>query len=134
MPSARVPPRANVALAAFCLATIVFLVTRDLFVAGPRDVEVWFGFELRGGWARATAPLHWALFGFGAWAFWTARPWVWRAAAAWCGYVALSHVVWNFVSPNGGGAFDALWQFVLFLAPAPVLLWLAPPRGAAQRV
>ncbi len=125
-------PHRNTALAAFCVASILFLAWRDLFVAGPREVEVWLGFEVYGMWARASAPLHWALFAFGAWAFWTQRPWVWRAAAAYCGYVALSHVVWNFTSPHGGGAFDAAWQLALFLSPAPVLLWLGRlPRDAS---
>jgi hypothetical protein len=32
------------AMALFCVATIVFLVPRDLFFAATRDVEVWFGF------------------------------------------------------------------------------------------
>ena len=48
-------------------ATVVFLAVRDLFVPHVRDVEVWFGFELRGAAARLTAPLHWAIFAFGAW-------------------------------------------------------------------
>lgn len=121
-------PVANRALAAFCVATLGFLVYRDLAVPGPRETEVWFGFELTDAWARATAPLHWALFAAGAWAFFTRRPWVWRAAACYCAYVALSHVVWNFTSPAGGGAFDAAWQFVLFLAPAPLFWWLDPAR------
>ena len=48
------------ALAAFCALTVLFLVPRDLFFAETRDVEVWFGFEVRGRAALLTAPLHWA--------------------------------------------------------------------------
>ena len=125
--------RAGTLLALFCVASLVFLIYRDLFVPGPRDVEVWLGFELTGALARATAPLHWALFAFGAWAFWKQRPWAWRAAAFYCVYVAASHVVWNFSSPAGGGLWDAVWQLVVFLAPAPLLLRLDPVRNA-QRV
>ena len=46
-------------LSLFCVATVLFLVPRDLFYAETRDVEVWLGFELRGAAALATAPLHW---------------------------------------------------------------------------
>ena len=70
------------ALAVFCLLSVVFVVSRDLFRAETRDVEVWLGFELRGTAALLSAPLHWALFALGAWAFWRARPWIWPAAAA----------------------------------------------------
>ncbi len=50
------------ALAVFCVATVVFLIPRDLFFPETRDVEVWFGFELRGTAALLTAPLHWGIF------------------------------------------------------------------------
>ena len=69
------------ALAAFCALTVAFLVPRDLFFAETRDVEVWFGFEMRGAAALLTAPLHWAVFALGACGFWRARPWIAPAAA-----------------------------------------------------
>jgi hypothetical protein len=95
--------RAETVLALFCAATVLFLAARDLLVPEIRDVEVWGGFELRGRAARLTAPVHWAIFAFGAWAFWRAKPWIWTAAAAYVFYVALSHGVWSEVSPNGRG-------------------------------
>ena len=67
----------DVGLAAFCLATVCFLVYRDVMVPSARATEVWFGFELTGTPALATAPLHWALFAGGAWAFWRGKPWIW---------------------------------------------------------
>jgi hypothetical protein len=82
------------ALALFCAATVVFLAARDLFVPQARDVEVWFGFELHGRAARLSAPLHWAIFAVGAWAFWRARPWVVPAAIGYAIYVAFSHAIW----------------------------------------
>ena len=100
---ATVRPRWMTALALFCAATVAFLAARDVFVPHVRDVEVWFGFELRGQAARLTAPLHWAIFALGAWGFWRARPWIVPAAAGYAFYVALSHVVWNLVSANGHG-------------------------------
>lgn len=91
------------ALAVFCAATVVFLVYRDLFLPEVREVEVWFGFEVRGFWAIATAPLHWAIFSVAAWAFWAERPWILPAATGYAFYVALSHLVWSEVSPSGYG-------------------------------
>jgi hypothetical protein len=91
------------ALAVFCLATVLFLVPRDLFFAETRDVEVWLGFELRGGAALLTAPIHWAIFALGAWGFWQCRPWVLASAATYVFYVALSHLIWSEASPNGRG-------------------------------
>jgi hypothetical protein len=81
-------------LAGFCAATVVFLAARDLFVPHVRDVEVWFGIEVHGAAARWSAPLHWAIFAFGAWAFGRAKPWAPRAAAIYVLYVALSHAIW----------------------------------------
>lgn len=95
--------RARRALAAFCAITVVFLAARDLWLPEVRDVEVWLGFELHGLAARLTAPLHWAIFAAGAWAFWRGKPWIWNAAAAYAFYVALSHGIWSEASPNGQG-------------------------------
>jgi hypothetical protein len=95
--------RARQGLALFCAATVVFLAARDLFVPEVRGVEVWLGFELHGRAALLTAPLHWALFAFGAFAFWRGKPWIWPAAAAYLLYVALSHLIWSEASPNGRG-------------------------------
>jgi len=95
--------RAHRALAAFCALSLLFLVPRDLLVPEVRDVEVWLGFELHGLAARLTAPLHWAIFAFGAFAFWRAKPWIFPAAAGYAFYVALSHLIWNEASPHGQG-------------------------------
>lgn len=110
------------ALAAFCLVTVLFLVPRDLFFAETRGVEVWFGFEVRGTAALATAPLHWALFLGGAWGFWYRRPWVLPCAAGYVFYVALSHLVWSEASPNGQGWPMGLVQAFAFSIPGVLLL------------
>lgn len=114
-------------LALFCAATVVFLAARDLLVADVRDTEVWLGFELRGWPARITAPLHWAIFGAGAWGYWHVRPWVWPWASVYALYVAASHGVWNLTSPSGGGASAAAWQLALFAIAAVALLYARPP-------
>lgn len=122
-------PAVMTALSLFCAATVVFLVVRDLWIPEVRDVEVWFGFELRGEAARATAPLHWAIFAVGAWAFATRRSWILPAAASYAFYVALSHGVWNVTSPSGHGALSGLAQTLAFSVPGFALLWLHRRRA-----
>lgn len=123
-------PHWMTAMALFCVVTVVVLVPRDLFVEKTRDVEVWFGFELRGTAALLTAPLHWAIFLFGAYGFWLQRAWIVPAAACYAFYVALSHLVWSEVSPNGRGWAVGIAQALLFSIPG-VLLWRAH-RAAAR--
>ncbi len=89
--------------AVLCAATVVVSVFRDLFLPASREVEVWLGLELTGWIAYATAPLHWAIFAVGAWAFWTGRPWIVPAAAGYLFYAAFSHLVWSEASPHGRG-------------------------------
>lgn len=118
------------ALAVSCAFTVVFLVPRDLFFAETRDVEVWFGFEVRGAAALLTAPLHWAVFTLGAWGFWQVRPWAAPGAALYCFYVAASHLIWSEVSTNGQGWPIGLAQAAAFSLPG-VLLWRARRLVAA---
>jgi len=110
------------ALSLFCAATVLFLAARDLFVPGARDVEVWLGFEVHGRAAALTAPLHWGLFGVGAWAFWTARPWILPCAAGYAFTVALSHLVWSEASPHGHGWPSGLAQAAALSIPGVLLL------------
>jgi len=115
-------PRWMTALALICLVTVAFLVPRDLFFPDTRDVEVWFGFELRGTLALLTAPLHWAIFLAGAYGFWFQRRWILAAAAAYAFYVALSHLVWSEVSPKGHGWLVGLAQALALSIPGVLLL------------
>jgi hypothetical protein len=116
--------RARQALALLSAATVVFLAARDLLVPEVRDVEVWLGFELHGPAARLTAPLHWAIFALGAFAFWRAKPWIWPAAAAYVLYVALSHLIWSEASPHGRGWPAGLAQAAAISLVAVLLLRL----------
>jgi hypothetical protein len=70
----------------------------------------------------ATAPVHWAVFLVGAWAFWSQRPWILPCAAAYLFYVALAHLIWNEVSPNGHGWLSGLAQALAISAPGVLLL------------
>lgn len=91
------------ALAILCGAAFVSAVARDLLFPEFRYTEVWFGFELTGMAALATAPLHWLIFAIGAWASWNRLPWAVPAAATYLFYIAFSHLVWSEVSANGRG-------------------------------
>jgi len=122
------------ALAVFCLVTVAFLVPRDLFLPGTRDVEVWFGFELHGTAALLTAPLHWIIFLIGAYGFWFQRRWILPVAAAYAFYVALSHLVWSELSPNGHGWVAGLAQALVLSIPAVLLLRARRVTGRGRKL
>lgn len=116
--------------AAICALTVVVSMIRDVCIPETRDVEVWLGFEVTGTIARVTAaPIHWTIFATGAWAFWTERPWIGRAAAGYLFYAAVAHVVWSEASPNGRGWPIGLIQGLLLSAVAVQVL-----RADARRV
>ena len=119
------------AVAVFCLASVAFLVPRDLWLAHTRDVEVWFGFEIRGPAALLTAPIHWAIFLVGAWGFWFRRPWILPCAAAYAFYVAASHLIWNETSPNGLGWPAGVAEALVFSVPGVLFLRARRPSGRA---
>ncbi len=110
--------------AVVCAATVVVSVFRDVFLPASRGVEVWFGLEVIGWLALATAPLHWAVFTIGAWAFWTGRTWIVPWAAAYLFYAGLSHLVWSEASPHGRGWPIGLVQAALISSVGWVLLQL----------
>src|SRR5262245_39147566 len=112
-------------LAVVCTLMLLIVIPSDLFVADARNVEVWLGFELYGPLAIATAPIHWAIFAIGAWAFWTGRRWIVPWAAAYLFYVAISHLVWSEVSPHGRGWHVGLAEALAISACAVLLLRVA---------
>jgi hypothetical protein len=116
---------------ACCLFSVFFLVSRDLTLPHVRDVEVWLGVEVRGPWARWSAPLHWLWFAVAAYGFGSGRRWPWRVAPFYLAYVAVSHFVWNLTSPNGGGGLDALVQLFVFLSMGAVL-WALERKVCGQ--
>jgi hypothetical protein len=118
-------------MALFCAVALFLLVYRDLAVPDAGRVEVWFGFELHDIWARRTAPIHWAIFGAGAVAFWRSWSPIWRVAIGYAVYIALSHLIWNLTSESGGGLDAGLIQLVLFSLPA-LAIWLLA-RSALNR-
>jgi len=97
----------------------------DLFVRPvAEDQEVWFGFVLTGWWAKATAPVHWLIYGAGAYGFWRMRSWMWPWAAVYAAQVTVAMFVF---SVNQGGGWPAgLVAAGIFTVPM-VALWRARP-------
>ena len=54
----------------FCLYMTFIYMPFDFFLKPvAEDQEVWFGILLTGWWAKATEPLHWLIYGAGAYGF-----------------------------------------------------------------
>lgn len=118
----------------FCVYMTVIYMPFDLFYKPvAEDHEVWFGFTLTGWWAKATEPLHWLIYGLGAWGFREMKSWMWPWAAAYALQVAIAMAVFNLVNENGGGWIAAGVSGALFMIPV-VALWRARGRfqGDAQ--
>ena len=115
-----------------CLYMAFIRVPLDVFFTPiERDEEVWFGVVLHGLWAKATEPLHWAVYAAGAWGFWKMRRWMWPWAAIYVAQIAVGTMIWNYHDPRGNGSLGALLG-ITFLIPT-IALWRS--RGAfAQRV
>ena len=96
------------------------------------DEEVWFGFVLRGWWAKATEPLHWLIYGAGAYGFWKMTRWMWPWAGVYAAQVSLSMLVWNLVDERGAGWLAGIAAAAVFMLPA-IALWRARPRFASSR-
>lgn len=108
----------------FCLyMTFIYMPFDIFFKPVAEDVEVWFGFSLTGWWAKATAPIHWLIYGAGAWGFWKMSRWMHPLAALYVAQIAIAMLVWNLISPHGGGWGPGLIAFAIMLVPT-VALWL----------
>ena len=112
----------------FCLYMTFIYLPYDLFLKPvAADEEVWFGFVLRGWAAKATAPLHWLIYGAGAYGFWKMSRWMWPWAAVYAAQVAVAMLVWSLVDPRGSGLLAGAISAAVLLIPT-VALWLAKPR------
>ena len=115
----------------FCVYMTVVYMPFDLFWKPvEQDQEIWFGFTLTGWWAKATEPLHWLIYGFGAYGFWKMKSWMWPWAAVYAAQVVIAMVVWNFVNPGMGTWYSAIVAGAVFAVPM-VALWRAKDTFAA---
>ena len=92
------------ALFAFCLfMTFLYLPFDLVWKPVERDEEVWLGFVLHGWSAKATEPLHWAIYAAGAYGFWKMRAWLHPWAALYTAQVAIGMLVWGLTDPRAQG-------------------------------
>lgn len=91
------------------------------------DQEVWFGIVLTGWAAKATEPLHWAIYGAGAWGFLKMRKWLWPWASLYVCQIAISMVVWSILDERGRGIEAGLIAATPFVILA-VALWRSRHR------
>ena len=113
------------ALFAFCVFMTFAYMPFDFFWKPVADdQEVWFGFLLHGWAAKATEPLHWAIYAAGAYGFWKMRAWMHPWAALYTAQVAIGMLVWALTDPraSGRGLAFGLPPFLSFGALA-WLLW-----------
>jgi hypothetical protein len=117
----------------FCVYMTFIYMPFDLFwkpVAA--DEEIWFGFTLHGWWAKATEPLHWAIYSAGAYGFWKMKAWMWPWAAVYAAQVAIAMLVFNLVNPKGGGWPAGIVAGLIFAIPM-IALWRARLLFTAQQ-
>ena len=114
------------AIFAFCLFMTFVYMPFDLFWKPvEQDQEVWFGLMLTGAWAKATAPLHWAIYAAGAYGFWKMKRWMHPWAALYVAQVAIGMLVWSLLDERGS-LLTGVIPFALFGALA-VAVWRARP-------
>ena len=121
------------ALLVFCAFMAVVYVPFDLFwkpVAA--DTEVWVGIPLHGWWAKATEPLHLAIYAAGAFGFWKMRAWMHPWAAVYTASVAIGMVVWGITDPRGSKALAIAAPGALLFGALTVALWQARLRFATR--
>ena len=109
------------ALFAFCLFMTFLYMPFDLFWKPvAEDQEVWFGLLLHGWAAKATEPLHWAIYAAGAYGFWKMRAWMHPWASLYTAQIAIGMLVWALTDQRaqGRGIVFGLPPFLAFGALA----------------
>jgi hypothetical protein len=127
------------ALLGFCAYMTFVYLPFDLFVKPAEfDAEVWFGVALRGWAAKATEPLHWAIYAAGLYGFWFMRRWMWPWAGLYVAQIAIGMAVWSigFFGGTEGvvkGAASALPFALLSVALLRARDRFQPPRPLRER-
>jgi hypothetical protein len=94
----------------------------DLFLKPVEgDEEIWFGFTLTGWWAKATEPLHWLIYGLGAYGFWRMKTWMWPWASVYAAQVVIAMFIWNILNDMGSLVFAFISAFIFSLPM--IALW-----------
>ena len=117
-------------LMVFCAYMTFIYVPWDFFFKPvEQDEEVWFGILLTGWAAKATEPLHWAVYAAGTYGLYHMRAWLWPWASVYVLQIAIGMFVWALLDERGWGWLGGLAAAVPFLALS-VVLWRARPLFA----
>src|SRR5262247_3840885 len=111
-------------LMVFCAYMTFIHMPYDVFVKPvASDQEAWLGLLLYGWWAKATEPLHWAIYAAGLYGFWRMRRWMWPWAAVYTAQVALGVFVWGIVYRGGWRGWLGGFAGMVPLAGLAFALW-----------
>jgi hypothetical protein len=106
----------------FCLYMTFIYLPFDLFLKPVEgDEEIWFGFTLTGWWAKATEPLHWLIYGLGAYGFWRMKTWMWPWASVYAAQIVIAMFTWNILN-DMGSLISAFISAFIFSLPM-IALW-----------
>ena len=102
----------------FCVYMTIIYMPFDFFYKPVElDEEVWFGITLHGWYAKLTEPLHWIIYGLGAYVFWKMKSWMWPWASVYLLQVVIAMFFWNQLDPRGGGLVPGLISEAIFCLP-----------------
>ena len=102
----------------FCVYMTIIYMPFDFFYKPVElDEEVWFGITLHGWYAKLTEPLHWIIYGLGAYGFWKMKSWMWPWASVYLLQVVIAMFFWNQLDPRGGGLVSGLISAAIFCLP-----------------
>lgn len=89
------------AMMLFCAyMTFIYMPFDFFYKPVDQDEEVWFGYVLHGWAAKATEPIHWAIYGAGFYGFLKMKPWMFPWAALYVFQVAIAMGVWGWLYGN----------------------------------
>jgi hypothetical protein len=116
-PSATRPIWVNVLLAFTAFMTFVYTPFDLFWKPVAEDQEVWLGFVLTGWAAKATEPIHWAIYAVFTYGLWKMRPWMRLWGTVYIAQMAIAMLVWNLLDERGHVA-AAIVSAVVFAALA----------------
>jgi hypothetical protein len=95
------PTWVNLLLAFTAFMAFVYTPWDMLVKPVAEDQEVWFGLLLTGWAAKATEPLHLAIYAAFSWGLWKMRPWMRFWGTFWVVQIAIGMLVWNLTDARG---------------------------------
>jgi hypothetical protein len=101
MPDRARPLWVNLLLAFTAFMAFVYTPWDFFWKPVAEDQEVWLGFVLTGRAAKATEPIHGAIYAALAYGLWRMRPWVRFWGTVYIGQMAVAMLVWNFLDERG---------------------------------